>query len=292
MQTIKSPLRIVISVFVFLLLSCSSQAQKKYDVPNTKAEWSQDCEPFRIAGNLYYVGTYDLCCYLITTPKGHILINTGLAESTHMLRKHIEALGFKFSDIKILLTTQVHYDHVGAMAEIKKLTGARLMVNAPDAAVLADGGSSDYFMGGKGPLFEPVKADQLLHDGESVNWGGMHIQVLSHPGHTKGSTSFLFDVVDDNKSYRVLIANMPSVIVPDIKNVPGYPNIITDYAHTFEAMKKLKFDIWLAAHASQFDMHRKHHPGDSYHPEVFMDRAGYDAALDDLEKEYLKALGK
>ena len=276
----------------FLLISFLSAGQKHYKVPVTQKEWSQDYKPFRIAGNLYYVGTYDLACYLITTPQGHILINTGLAESTPMIRKHVEMLGFKFPDIKILLTTQVHYDHVGAMAEVKKMTGAKMMVSEGDAATLADGSSSDYAMGGKGRLFEPVKADRLLHDGDTINLGGTSIKALSHPGHTKGSMSFLFDVSDQNRSYRVLVANLPSVIVPKLKEVKSYPGIVADYAYTLDAMKKLSFDLWLASHASQFDLHRKHHTGDGYHPEAFMDRAGYDAALADLEKEYLKNIGE
>lgn len=242
MRVFKKPL-MVAAVTANLLCGFLATAQKQYKVPMTQQEWSQDCRPFRIAGNLYYVGTDDLACYLIATPQGHILINTGLAASTAMIRRHVETLGFKFKDIKILLTTQVHYDHVGAMAEVKKLTGARMMVNERDAAALADGGSSDYAMGGKGRLFEPVKADRMLHDGDTINIGDMRITALSHPGHTKGSTSFLFDVSDQNKVYRVLIANMPSVIVPKLKDVTRYPEITADYAYTIGAMKKLKFDL-------------------------------------------------
>lgn len=271
-----------------LLISFLSAAQKHYKVPIMQKEWSRDYRPFRIAGNLYYVGTYDLACYLITTPQGHILINTGLAASAPMIRKHVETLGFRFSDIKILLATHAHYDHVGAMAQIKKMTGAKLMVNEKEAAVLADGGNSDYAMGGKGRLFEPVKADRLLHGHDTINLGGMQIIALCHPGHTKGATSFLFDVTDQNRTYRVLIANMPSVIVPKLSGVTGYPGIIKDYAYTIDALKELKFDIWLSSHASQFDLHAKHRPGDGYHPEVFMDRAGYDAKIADLQKDYLK----
>jgi len=143
-------------------------------------------QPFRIAGNLYYVGTYDLAAYLITTPQGHILINTGLAESALMIRTHIEALGFRFAQVKILLATHAHYDHVAGMAEIKKLTGAKMMIDENDAQVLADGGNSDFIFGGKGSMFAPVKADRLLHDHDTVKLGGMEIIVLHHPGHTKG----------------------------------------------------------------------------------------------------------
>src|SRR5882757_3835115 len=174
------------------LLNFCATAQKLIPPPMVQESWSRDYEPFRIAGNLYYVGTYDLASYLITTPQGHILINTGLAESAALIRAHVEKLGFKFTDIKILLATHAHYDHVGAMAAVKKMTGAKLMIEEKDAPVMADGGNSDYVFGGKGSTFLPVKADRLLHDHDTVTLGGMHLLVLHHPGHTKGACSFLF----------------------------------------------------------------------------------------------------
>lgn len=136
-------------------------AQKVNEPKATNSDWSKPFPPFRIAGNLYYVGTYDLACYLITTTQGNILINTGLAASVEQIKDNIQTLGFKFHDTKILLTTQVHYDHVGAMATIKKITGAQMMVDEKDAAALADGDSSDYAFG-NGSMFQPVKPDRLL----------------------------------------------------------------------------------------------------------------------------------
>jgi metallo-beta-lactamase class B len=275
----------------FIGIFCS--AQQIIPPPNVQPSWTQDCEPFRIAGNLYYVGTYDLSSYLITTPKGHILINTGLGGSDTMIRQHVEALGFKFSDIKILLATHAHYDHVGAMAAIKRATGAKMMIHERDAPVLADGGNSDFIFGGKGPMFEPLRADRLLHDRDTVKWGGMQILVLFHPGHTKGACSFLFTVKDDTRSYRVLIANMPSILdETKLSGMPGYPEVGKDYAYTLGAMKDLRFDIWLASHASQFGLHEKRKPGDGYHPESFFDRAGYDSAINELHTAYLKRLGE
>ena len=256
-------------------------------------EWSKDYEPFRIAGNLYYVGTYDLGCYLITTPEGHILINTGLAESAPMIQKHVEALGFTFNDIKILLTTQAHFDHVAAMAEIKKLTGASFMVDEGDAAVMTDGGSSDYAFGGNGKIFNEVRPDRVLHDGDTIRLGGVNLVMLHHPGHTKGSSSYLLDVKDDNRTYRVLIANMPSVVA-DIQKAKktNYPNIEKDYDYTFTAMKKIKFDIWVASHASQFGLHQKRKPGGGYHPQLFTNRHEYDSSLHELEEYYLQRRSK
>jgi metallo-beta-lactamase class B len=281
----------LIAIIHCLLFSHRAIAQKLIPPPFTTKEWEQEYRPFRLVGNLYYVGTYDLACYLITTSKGHILINTGLAESVNQIKSNVESLGFKFSDIKILLATHAHFDHVGAMADIKEMTGARMLINEKDAAALADGGNSDFVFGGKGPMFKPVKADQLLQNNDTVRLGEMQIVVLNHPGHTQGANSFLFDVRDEKRSYRVLIANMPSMQEQtNLGGMPGYPDIAKDYAYTFDALKKLTFDAWFSSHASQFKLHRKHKPGDPYRPEVFVDRASYNETVASLEKSYLQRL--
>ena len=272
---------------VFFSATLPASAQKIKEPKVTNAEWSKPYEPFRIAGNLYYVGTYDLASYLITTSKGNILINTGLASSAKQIKKNIEALGFRFSDTKILLTTQAHYDHMGAMAAVKKKTGAQLMVDEKDAAVLKDGGSSDYALGGQYSSFKPVQPDRLLHDGDTVQLGDMQLIMLHHPGHTKGSCSFLFTVKDETRAYKVLIANLPTIVTDKpFAEVTDYPEITNDYAYTLKSMKHISFDIWLASHASQFNLHTKHHPGDAYNPGAFADQAGYDAAINKLQKEY------
>jgi len=269
-----------------LSISITVNAQK-INEPRTTAEWTATYQPFRIAGNLYYVGTYDLACYLIITTNGNILINTGLAASESQIRNNIETLGFKYSDTKILLTTQAHYDHMGAMATIKQSTGAQMMVNEKDADVLASGGSSDYELGQYGISFKPVKSDRLLRDGDTIRLGDMQLVMLHHPGHTKGSCSFLFTVKDDQRSYRVFIANMPTIVTDKkFSDITVYPGIASDYAYTFKAMKNIKFDLWLASHASQFKLHDKHKPGDAYNPVAFIDQPGYDSALSDLQKQY------
>jgi metallo-beta-lactamase class B len=262
-------------------------AQKVAEPKNMPYEWFMSYQPFQIAGNLYYVGSYDLACYLIVTPQGNILINTGLAASARMIKVNIEALGFKLADTKILLTTQAHFDHVGAMAAIKKLTGAKMMVDEKDSDIMADGGSSDYALGGKGSTYKAVKADRLLHNGDTIKLGNMQLVMLHHPGHTKGSSSFLFDVEDEQKHYRILIANMPTIVTgKSFSDIPAYPDITKDYAYTLDAMKKLSFDIWLSSHASQFGLHTKHKPGDGYNPAAFMDKNGYDAAISDLQNQF------
>jgi metallo-beta-lactamase class B len=281
----------IVLAAVLSFIASFAAAQKVQEPKPWSEEWTRSYQPFRIAGNLYYVGTHDLACYLITTSEGNILINTGLAASEAQIKSNIETLGFKFTDTKILLTTQAHYDHMGAMAAIKKKTGAQLMVNEREAAVLKDGGSSDYALGGAVSSYEPVTPDRLLHDTDTIQLGDMQLVMLHHPGHTKGSSSYLFTVTDDQRSWKVLIANMPSIVTDKAFNdISSYPEIANDYAYTFKAMKNVSFDIWLASHASQFKMHTKHKPGDAYNPAAFIDRAGYDAALSDLEKQYDKKL--
>jgi metallo-beta-lactamase class B len=273
------------------LMSFQTFAQKVNEPQNVNAQWSQPHQPFRIVGNVYYVGTYDLASYLIVTSEGNILINTGLAASVSMIKENIETLGFRFADTKILLTTQAHYDHVGAMAAIKKLTGAKMMADDKDVEVLTDGGSSDYELGKYGSTFEPVQVDRQLKDSDTIELGAMKLVMLHHPGHTKGSCSYLFDVKDERKTYKVLIANMPTIVTDKkFADIPSYPDIAKDFAYTLDAMKKLSFDLWLSSHASQFGLHTKHKSGDAYNPEAFAGRKDYDKSLSDLEAQYLKKM--
>lgn len=273
------------------LTGIQANAQSLAQVVQSRPEYRTPYKPFRIAGNLYYVGTYDLACYLITTPQGHILINEGVSGAVPIICSNIEELGFRCSDIKILLNSQAHFDHVGGLADMKQITGASVMVNKNDAQVLADGGNSDYLYGGKGPLFRPVKADRLLRNKDVINLGGMQLIALNHPGHTKGATSFLFEVNDGSKTYRVLIANMPTILdEAQLPTMPSYPNIASDFEYTFDAMKNIHFDIWLAAHASQCGLHDKHKPTDAYNPMAFADQEGYDNYLEELHKKFLDKL--
>jgi metallo-beta-lactamase class B len=268
------------------------QAQKVLEPSAEKhPEWSRPFPPFQIAGNLYYVGTADLACYLIVTSGGNILINTGLASSEPQIIANIKTLGFRISDTKILLTTQAHFDHMGAMAAIKKITKAKMMVDEGDAAVVADGGLSDYDLKGDVRTFTPVKADRILHNGDIIKLGNMNLTILHHPGHTKGSCSYLFDVKDNKRNYRVLIANMPTIVTDKkFSDIPSYPNIAKDYAYTLKAMKNLKFDIWLASHGTQFDLLNKRKPGSPYNPAVFADKKNYYDQIDELQAEYDKKI--
>ena len=269
-----------------LLLAAVALGQTAKDISSD--EWTRSFPPLRIAGNLYYVGTYDLACYLIVTPAGDILINTGLAGSAKQIRSNVESLGFHFTDIKLLLATHAHFDHVAAMAEVKRLTGARLAATEPEVNLFESGGKTDFRFGeDKTAWFEPVHVDEKLHDGQKVGLGGMELTVRLSPGHTKGAASYEFTVRDEGRDYRVLIANLPS-INPGVTllNNRNYPNIAPDYARTFAILKELHPEIFLASHASQFGLHRKYQPGDPYQPIRFVDPAGYRAAVDALEAAF------
>ncbi len=285
--------RILCAVILFLTMGLKGLSAVAQITTYSNPEWTKPYKPFRIAGNLYYVGSYDLACYLITTPKGHILINTSVPTTVSLIRSNVESLGFKFNDIKILLCSQAHFDHVGGMAEIQELTGASVMIDEKDAGVVADGGNSDYIYGGKGvgSQFKPVKVDRKLHDHDLIELGGMKLEMLHHPGHTKGSCSYLMTVKDEHRSYRVLIANIPYML-DEVKlpGMPTYPEAGKDFSYTYKAMKKVKFDIWLAAHASQFELHKKRKESDGYNPLLFNDAKKFYSLIDDMQAQYNERL--
>ena len=247
--------------------------------------------PFRIVGNLYYVGMYEHASYLITTPEGSILINTGVPGTGKTIRANIESLGFKVSDIKILLAMHAHWDHVGDIAEMKRITGATFMMEEKDVPVVEAGGVSDYrFPGGGKQTFEPIKVDLVLKDGDKVKLGGTELTVLHHPGHTKGTTSFTYTVRENGKSYNVGIINMDT-INDEVKltNAPLYPNIIADFSSTFEKQLKLNPDVWVSAHAHHFNLHAIYQPGNPYDPTRWK---GYREAVLSLQKEFQDQLAK
>ena len=180
------------------------------------------------------------------------------------------------------------------MAELKRMTGARLIVSEPEKTLLESGGTTDFRFGGTpGARFEPATVDQTLKDGEKISLDGTELTAHLHPGHTKGATSFTLNVQENGKTYRVIIANMGS-INPGVKvsGMPAYPGIANDYARTFLSQKDMKIDVWLASHASQFRMHEKYKPGDPYNPERFVDPAGFLSSVQRLEKAYLDQLAK
>ena len=249
--------------------------------------WTRPFPAHRVVGNLYAVGTYDLGVFLITSQDGHILINTGLEDSTSLIRGNIDSLGFRLEDVKILLTMQAHWDHTAALAEIKQLTGAEMWATAGDAPVLEDGGFSDPHFGGR-VSFKPVSVDKIVADGDLIELGETRLTVVETPGHTAGSSSYTMRVREDGRDYSVAIANMGTInpgkqLVVD----PTYPGVAEDFAETFRKQQSLAVDVWVAAHGSQYGLHGKYEAGQDYNPETFVDPEGFLAAVERLEKLYL-----
>jgi len=278
---------------LLLGLGMTTMASAQGAAPQNE-NWTKPFPPFRIIGNIYWVGSYDLATYLITTPQGHILINTGVGDTAQQIRAGVEQLGFKITDTKILTATHGHFDHVAGMAELKRLTGGRLLVSEQEKPLLESGGKADFRFGGTaGARFDPAAVDGTFKDGEKISLGGTEITVHHHPGHTKGATSFTLNVQERGKTYRVIIANMGSINPGvTVSGMQAYPGITQDYARTFLAQKDMRIDVWLASHAGQFRMHEKYKPGDAYDPERFVDPAGFLAAVLRLEKVYLDQLAR
>ena len=236
-----------------LLVTVPAVAQPK--------DWTRPFSAHRVIGNLYSVGTYDLGVYLVTSDEGHILINTGLEDSTPLIRKGMDSLGFQLEDVKILLTMQAHWDHTAALAEIKKITGAEVWATAGDAPLLEDGGFSDPLFGGK-VSFKPLKVDRVIEDGEVIKLGKTRLTVVATPGHTVGSASYTMKAREGGRDHDVAIANMAS-INPGTRLVvdPTYPGMSEDFVETFRKQKALPVDVWVAGHASQYGLHDKYKPG-------------------------------
>jgi metallo-beta-lactamase class B len=180
------------------------------------------------------------------------------------------------------------------MAELKRMTGARLMVSAQDQELFESGGKLDFRFGDTpGAHFEPVKVDSTFKDNDTISLGGTVLTTHHHPGHTKGATSFTLNVQEGGKTYRVVIANMGSINPGvTVSGMPKYPGIGADYARTFKAQKDMQIDVWLASHASQFKLHDKYKPGDAFNPDRFVDPQGFKASVEQLEKTYLDQLAR
>ena len=241
--------------------------------------WSQNYPATQIIGNLYDVGGYDLSSFLITSDAGHILINTGLEGSAEMIESNLKSLGLRMADIKILLTTQAHFDHTADLALIKGQTGARLLATGADKSFLEDGGLSDPLIGGI-ESFRPVTVDGVIADGDVIELGDIRLRVLEHPGHTEGSASYAMTITESGDSYDVLVVNMGYINEGvNVAIKPTYHGIAADFEKTFESQRKLSPDVWVSSHKSAYGFHEKHAPGQAYDPRAFYDPAGYLEAI-------------
>lgn len=249
-------------------------------------KWNQPVKPFKIISNIYYVGAHEVSSYLITSPQGHILLDSGFKETVPQIKENVTALGFRMEDVKIIITSHAHADHVGGIALLKQLTGAKLMVSEADAEALARGGKNDPNFGDRF-AFDPVVADRKLQDGEMVQLGDVTMTARLTPGHTKGCTTWTMTVRDGAKFYDVVFIG--STTVPGYKLIgnAGYPNIAADYESTFKLLKLMDCDIFLAPHGSFFALHEKRKRLDEGAPQnPFINKNDFKRFVERTEKEF------
>ncbi|MGH9837955.1 MAG: subclass B3 metallo-beta-lactamase [Blastocatellia bacterium] len=269
--------------------SFPARTQNLSDQKSLLEAWNQPFKPFRIIGNIHYVGTNNLACYLITTPAGHILIDTAMQESAPIVRANITALGFKLTDIKIILSSHAHFDHVAGHADMKEATGAKVYATPADAATLESGGTKGFH-----PLtpYKPVKVDKVIEDGAIVRLGNMALKANLTPGHTEGNTAWTTTIEENGKKYDVVFAASMS-INPGVRMVdnPAWPNIADAYARSFQKLKSLRCDVFLGPHAPFFDMEAKvRRMSADTRSNPFIDPNGYRNYIASFEKLYNEQL--
>jgi metallo-beta-lactamase class B len=255
------------------------------------ALWNKPTEPFQIIGNIHYVGTYGLASYLVTTPEGHLLIDTALPAANEQIKANIAKLGFKVADIKYLLNTHAHVDHTGGFAGLKQETGAQLIAGERDRPLLEGG----YYPGRKSDKelsFPPVKVDRGMQDGDTVSLGGVVLTAHSTPGHTPGCTSWSLNVKDGDTMRSVLVFCSATVALNRLVGSPTHQGIIGDYRKTLAWARQYKTDVFLAPHPEMFGMHEKREKIAAGAPNPFVAPAAFGAYIEDLSKAFERGLAK
>ena len=257
-------------------------------------DWTEPFPPFRVAGNLYYVGSKGLANYLVTTPQGNILINSDLEANVPMIEASIAKLGFRLKDTKILLISHAHWDHDAGSAKIKQMTGANYMVMDADVSVVESGGKTDFQYGSRPEfLYQPTKVDRVLHDGDEVRLGETVLVARLTPGHTKGCTTWTMKVTEGDQTYNVVIVGSPNVN-PGYQLIHNreYPQIAQDYERMWLVLKSLPCDIFLGAHGGYFGLEEKYALLKAGGGNPFLDPAGYRKFVAQKEQEFRAELAK
>jgi metallo-beta-lactamase class B len=263
-------------------LEQAAQALAKGSIENSFRMMNRPFEPFRLIGNIYYVGASDVSSFLITTPEGHILLDSGFEATVPLIRAGVRKLGFRFEDIRILLNSHAHVDHAGGHALLKRLTGARIVMSEADATLLAKGGRGDFLPVSEEILaYEPAQADRIIRDGDHVTLGGVTLTAHLTPGHTQGCTTWTMVVEEDGKKFDVVFFGS-TTLLPGVRLVdhPKYPGMAQDFARTFRVLKSLPCDVFLGPHGSQFGLREKaRRLAAGEKPNPFIDPEGYRAFL-------------
>ena len=258
-------------------------------------------EPFRIAGNLYYVGAADVSAFLLTGPAGHVVIDGGYPRNAPTIIAGIAKLGFKITDVKVLVNSHAHLDHGGGLKALQDASGAMLWVSKPDADFVAHGGAGLpeiwplRFLLWTGLFrFPAPRVDHTFNDGDTIRVGPIELVGNVTAGHTPGCTSWSFIVRDGDRDLRAvdvcsLTLQGASLIAPE-----AYPGIRADYEHSFATLRSLRADMFLASHTEWFDLHRKlgERAGATNPADPFIDRDGYLRFIDSAEKDFRELLAK
>jgi metallo-beta-lactamase class B len=255
-------------------------------------------EPFRIAGNLYYVGATGVTAFLLTGPAGHVLIDGGYPETAPLITGSISKLGFNIKDVKVLVNSHAHFDHAGGLRELRQASGAELWISEGDAPIIEAGGAGDR--GTYGPLrflgigrFPAAHVDHRFKDGDTVRVGPVVLTAHVTAGHTPGCTSWSFPLRDgDRELLAVDICSLTLLPFMKLVEPESYPGIRSDFERSFQTLRSLPADIFLASHASFFDMGRKRREraGAKDPADPFIDREGYRRFIDRAEERFRNEL--
>ena len=245
--------------------------------------------PHKIAENLYYVGSRDISSYLVTSPDGHAIINSGFEETVTFIRASVESLGFKMSDVKVILASHAHSDHVEGHALLREITGAKVFVMNGDDKVIESGGKGQYLY--TTSRWQACPVDKVLKDGDKVEVGKVTLAARHTPGHTPGCTTWTCQVKDGKKKLNAVIVGSPNVNPGyQLVNNQSYPKIAEDYAKGFKLLKKLPCDLFLGAHGKYYGMHAKYENRKKADGNPFLDPKGYKAYISERESTFLKKL--
>jgi metallo-beta-lactamase class B len=292
-MTLKTPLLAAALAAMLCASACAQTppAPPAARQPSQREIWNTPAEPFHIIGNVYYAGTGGLAAYLFKTEDGLILLDGALPESAPLIEANIQALGFKLSDVKIILNSHAHFDHSGGLAQLKKDTGGLLYAMEGDVSALEGG----FYLGSESDKTRnapPVKVDKVLRDGDTISLGGVTLKAHHTPGHTRGCTSWSETVHDQGKPYELLVFCSASVAANRITPPLQYPGIVEDYRKTFAKAKEMKVDIFLAPHPEFFDLVGKRAKLKDGGPNPFINPSEFKPFVEMMESAFEKILAE
>ena len=269
-----------------ILLAGPSMAAQEVTIPPRADNENVKHEPFRMIGNIYWVGHSQVGSFLIKTSQGLILMDSTSSDESDWTRENIEKLGFTMKDIKIMLNSHPHAEHMGGFAKFKEVTGAKLIASKLTADEMAVGGRTDFREDGS-EQYTPVKSDQVIADGEKVTLGDVALTAHLTPGHTKGCTTWTTTVQEDGKTYNVVFfCGMATAGIDraPLLNNPKYPNIVEDYQHSFQLLRALPCDVFLYARATTIHLQEKEERLEKgVKPNPFVDPAGCKGYIDEYQ---------